>query len=89
MMLAFPLQTTSQSLLPPYTPLIQVLDATGNRIKEVQSDQNWAASLQEVSLAQVQLSLQHQDDPNELPSLQSLGSVHFYTDSGAFTGYPL
>ena len=82
MMRAFPYTPTSQSLLPPNTPLIQVLDATGNRIKEVQSDQNWAASLQEVYLAQVQLSLQLKLDlSNEtvkpLPVFDSLVLAYF------------
>ena len=73
----------------PNTPLIQVSDATGNRTKKAPSDQNWAASLQETHMAQFQLSVEHGYGPNDLPSLQSLGSVHFYIDPGVFTGYQL
>lgn len=52
-------------------------------MKEAQSDQNWAASLQEDHMAQLHLSLVHRDGPKDLDSLQSLGSIHFYEDHGA------
>lgn len=65
------------------TSLIHVSGATRNRMKEVQSDQNWATSLQEDHMAQLHLCLEHRYGPKDLASLQSLGSIHFYKDHGA------
>lgn len=64
------------------TALIQASGAARNTMKEAQSDQSRAASLQEAHMAQLHLSVEHWYDPKDLTSLQNLGSVHFYKDHG-------